>query len=69
MSTKLQPPDGTIYVVRWTNSGRGDTKHKYFRRHHDAAKYLELLTAYCKTAQIFESTTAWAPVDPKADRR
>lgn len=56
---RLTPPDGPLYVVRWINSGRGDAKHKYFRRHHDALCFLSKLTDLGKDTRLYVTNTDW----------
>ncbi|MBB4935674.1 hypothetical protein F4561_006583 [Lipingzhangella halophila] len=59
--TNLKPPDGALYVVRW-QSDKGDIKHRYFRRHHDAQRYADKLQSYGKTPGVYQSETAWRRV-------
>lgn len=56
----LTPPNGTIYVVRWIRADGRDTKHKYFRRSHDAQTFHDRLHAGGWTVATFTSDTKWS---------
>jgi len=58
----LRPRDGKLYVVRWVRADGSETRHRYFRRLDDAAKFDERLAAAGREVNIFETDTRWSEV-------
>lgn len=59
----LQPRDGRLWVVRWLTPARGDAKHRYYRRRHDALTFIDKLADYGRDSKLFVTDTTWSEVD------
>ncbi len=60
---RLTPTEGPLYVVRWLRADGSCTKHRYFRRHHDAVRLLTRLLDGGWTADLYATETRWRHVD------
>jgi len=58
----LRPRDGNLFVVRWIRADGTETRHRYFRRLHDAYLWHERLVEQGREAGIFSSATIWSEV-------
>jgi hypothetical protein len=58
----LTPTDGPLYVVRWLRLDGRNAKHRYFRREHDARRFLDRLVNGGWTARLYVSETTWKDV-------
>lgn len=58
----LRPRDGRLFVVRWIRDDGHETRHRHFRRQHDAGVLLEKLLEDGHEAAMFVSDTEWAKV-------
>jgi len=59
MTTRLRPPDGRVFVVRWVRNDGRDVVHRFYLRRHAAVARAERLRRWGKDVAVFESPAAW----------
>ncbi len=64
MTTRLRPPDGSVWVVRWVRNDGRDAVHRFYLRRHDALARAERLRSWGKDVAVYESPVAWQEATP-----